>query len=519
MRLVSPHVPSQPEGSLQDAALTAARWVAGARIALEVLAFGAALVLARLIPPAEFGRAVIAITVATVVPSLIGAMFGTPLVRLPETHRRHHEAAAWLALVTAVAIAVLVASTAVPLGRLILDEDAGRLLQLATPALLLSGLAVVPQAMLQRRLDFRQLSRIDVISALVGTAATLALAIAGLDAEALVLGTVIAGAVATALAVAAVWPPLPRWRRAEMREIVRVGVPAGVGSALNLSYRNLDYVIIGARLGAASLGIYWRAFQLGAEYQRKISGVMQRVAFPLYARSRDIDHLRRIRRRIVRTHAAVIFPLLALLIVGAPELVPLLFGDAWEEAVVPTQILAVAGMVAAVVTGMGPVMLALGKTQRLMLLGFANVTVYALIIFLTAPYGLTAVCIGATGAALIVMLTNHHVLLTRGAGIPLRELAQDAGPAFVASAAVVAAGFPLRSSLLAAGVPDVLMLGLLAIMGLPLNALVLRAVSRPTWMDLRLLAKRVFERRRAAASSTAAPPIEVRAASGGLADR
>lgn len=497
--------PEPADQSLQDAALAGARWVAGARVALEVLTFGSALVLARLIPPAEFGRAVIALTMVTVFPMLIGTMFGTPLVRLDEARERHREAAAWLGLVVGAGGAALVAATAMPLGELVLDDSTGRLLQLGSPALLIAGMAVVPQAVLQRRLDFRRLSIIDVAGALAGLGVTLSLAIGGMDAEALVLGTVAGSATGTALTLLAVRPTRPRLRRAEIREIASVGVPAGIGSALALSYRNIDYLIVGARLGAAPLGIYWRAFQLGAEYQRKLTLVMQRVAFPIYARSRDIEHMRRIRRRIVRTHAAVIFPLLALLIVAAPELVPLMFGPPWEAAVLPTQILAVAGMVAAVVTGIGPVMLALGKTRRLMMLGAANVAGYALIIFLTAPLGLTAVCIGATGAALIVLVSNHHFLLTRGAGIPLRELGQDIWAALTASAVLVAAGFPLRLVLLAAGLPDAVMLVILTLIALPLYAFTLRTVSTAAWADIRLLVSRVIGGPRAAPAPAPAP--------------
>jgi O-antigen/teichoic acid export membrane protein len=40
----------------------------------------------------------------------------------------------------------------------------------------------------------------------------------------------------------------------------------------------------------------------------------------------------------------IIFPLLVSLIVVAPELVPLVYGNAWEDAAFPTQVLAFAGM-------------------------------------------------------------------------------------------------------------------------------------------------------------------------------
>ena len=61
--------------------------------------------------------------------------------------------------------------------------------------------------------------------------------------------------------------------------------------------------------------------------------------------------MRRVRGRILRTHALVIFPLLAIYILVAPEFVPLAFGARWAPSVLPSQILAVAGMVFALAGG------------------------------------------------------------------------------------------------------------------------------------------------------------------------
>lgn len=496
------------DGELKEAALSGARWVAAARVVLEIIAFGSALLLARLIPPAEFGRAVIALMVVTIGPMMLGVFFGTLVVQRRDLRAAHVEAAAWLANVGALVAAALVALASVLLAGQIFDDATAELLLLGVPALLIGGLAVVPQSTLQRRLDFRRLGIIDVIAALTGTAVTVALALFGLDAEAIVLGTVTGAAIGTILVMFAARIPRPRWHPPEMREIVRLGFPAGAGVLANLTFRNIDYAIVGARLGPAALGIYWRAFQLGAEYQRKISIVMVRVAFPIYARSEGLEQMRKVRRRIVRAHATVIFPLLALLVVGAPEMVPLLFGSAWEAAVVPTQILSVAGMAAAVTAGMGSVPLALGKTGRLMTLGWINVSAYALVVFLVAPLGLTILSIVVAALSIVVLLVNHYVMLTRAAGIPLKSILDDIGAPLVACLALLMVGFPVRLLLVAAGAPPVAVVVPLAVTGLAAYALALRAVSPDTWSDLKLLGRRVVERRRVTAAPASTAPAE-----------
>ena len=89
----------------------------------------------------------------------------------------------------------------------------------------------------------------------------------GLDASALVLGG-IAGLVAMLMLALVFAPvPLPRWRRDAVRDLLPYGGPAALAAVSWVGFRNGDYAIIGARLGAAQAGFYWRGFQLAVEYQ------------------------------------------------------------------------------------------------------------------------------------------------------------------------------------------------------------------------------------------------------------
>ena len=108
----------------------------------------------------------------------------------------------------------------------------------------------------------------------------------GLDAPALVLGVVAGMAVALVLALAFCPVPLPRWNTGAARDLLPYGGPAALAAVAWTGFRNGDYAIIGARLGAAQAGFYWRGYQLAVEYQRKISTVMTQIAFPVLAAHR-----------------------------------------------------------------------------------------------------------------------------------------------------------------------------------------------------------------------------------------
>lgn len=480
-------------GELREAALAGVRWMTIAKVASEVVLLGSTVVLARLISPADFGLAAIALIVTALATVLTGESFGTPLVQRKEVRSAHVRAAMTMSLTFGAALATLTFLLA-PLADPLFGDGTASLIRLMAPAFLIASVSVVPHALLQRELDFRRLSSIEICHRIGGAAVSMGLAIGGLNAEAILLGSLAGAALSSVLLVFAARPPLPGLDRGAMRDIASFGVPAGLSGLLRAVNRNVDYAIIGARLGAAQVGLYWRAYQFGVEYQSKISSIMMRVALPVYSRAASIEDMRVLRARIVRVHATILFPLLALLIVLAPEGLPWLLGEPWRPAVLPTQILAVGGMTAAVMTGLGPLMLALGKPKALLYWNLCAATAYGLMVYLVAPLGLVEVCVAVVAMRITTLVIAQRVLLQGLAGIPMRSLLHDAGPAVVASVALLGVCFPLTAALVAAGIPTLVLCCLVGAAGTAAYALTLRTLFAATWADVMLLASRVLPR-------------------------
>ena len=138
---------------------------------------------------------------------------------------------------------------------------------------------------------FRRLSEIEVLSTLARVAVCIGLALIGLSGEALVLGVLAGALAATVIAWISAPPPLPRLQRAAARELLGYGVPVSLASISWIGFSNVDYAIIGARLGALQTGFYFRAYTLAVEYQSKVAVVMTQVGFPVLARTRSAAEL------------------------------------------------------------------------------------------------------------------------------------------------------------------------------------------------------------------------------------
>lgn len=196
--------------------------------------------------------------------------------------------------------------------------------------------------------------------------------------------------------------------------------------------------------------------------------------------------------RATRVHAAVIFPLLASLIVLAPILIPFVLGPAWNPSVRPAQFLALAGMIAAILTGYPQVMLAVGRPRALLHFNLAMLVTYAVVVALAAQHGLVTIAIAVVAAYVLILAGVYRFLLQRYVGISVKRLVPELAPAVLGCLVLAAVGEPLRHLLEASSVPAAVTITLAGSAGLLAYCFGLRMVSHATWNDLRVLATRVL---------------------------
>jgi lipopolysaccharide exporter len=503
----APSTDARSRGELTSAAVTGARWITLARILAEVVLAASLVVLAHLIPPSAFGRYAIVVFMQELSVGVIGG-FGQALVQRPSVSDEHLRAGFALVLLVQTALTVLTWLVLVPLlFAPVFGHQTAQLILLSTPNFVLAALMTVPQAVLQRRLDFRRLGQIQVASTLAGVGVSVTLAVAfDMDAEALVLGTVGASLASTLVAVLSARPPLPRLRRSAVRDLTGYGLPASVAAISWAGFRNVDYAIVGARLGAASAGIYCRAFQLAVEYQKKISVIVYQIAFPVLARAATEEDMLALRLRMVRLLTLLVFPLLAGLIALAPVAVPFVFGPDWDEAVRPTQILAIAGASTLVIDAVGATLMATGRARAMLGYGWAHFVVYAAVVLAVSSHGIVAVAIAAAGVHLLFLVVAYGVLLHGRLDEVLRRLWDDVAPALVASSSLLVVAFVARAALDSAHLPDGVVIVIVGAACLPPYLLTIRVFFPAVWRENAPLVARMLPprlRRRPAAAAVA----------------
>ena len=132
------------------------------------------------------------------------------------------------------------------------------------------------------------------------------------------------------------------------------------------AYMNADKLIVGKMLGARAVGIYDVSRSLASLPTTQISGLVSSIASPIFSSLQtNLAQLRAVHLRLTRGVAYLTFPLLAGIAVLANELVQVLLGDKWGEAVFPLQALCLSEAVAAVANLQAQLLISTGRARQL----------------------------------------------------------------------------------------------------------------------------------------------------------
>jgi O-antigen/teichoic acid export membrane protein len=308
---------------------------------LRILTFLGTLVLARILVPSDFGVYAIVSFVVSVWALLGDFGLGAALVQQEEEPTARQLATAWTAQ-QAIALAAVTAIwlTAPALTALVpgLPGDAPWMLRILSLGLLFSSLRTLPSVMMERELHFGPLAAAEIAQQAVYYAVAIGLAVAEFRAWSFILAGV-AQLATGALVVNLVWRRRPTL--ALDRDCLRGLLGFGFGFQLSIivvALRDTPLpAMAGFVLGTASAGLLQFATRMGATVA-SVDEIVARIAFPAFSRlqGRADDQARALSAATMLT-ALFMVPFQCLLAALAPILVPLVFGDRWQPAVLPLQ--------------------------------------------------------------------------------------------------------------------------------------------------------------------------------------
>lgn len=458
---------------LRQSAARGVFWGASSQGLRQVIQLGVTAVLARFVLPEQFGlMGMASVTIAAAAPFNDMGM-GAALVQRRHLQPRHVSAVFWSQFAAGMATAAAMALAAPWIAGFFRRDDLVPLVRVLSLNLPIAAMASAPQALLLRGLRFRSLALLETTVLGVAGGVAAVLAVTGWGVWSLVAQSLVSSVVtAIAALVLAGFNPLSRVARpafGDLRDLAGFSGPLAGYQALNFVARNIDDILIGRFLGASALGYYSMAYRVMMYPLQKVSGVVERVSFPAFSSiQEDRDRIRSGYIKATQYIALVTFPMMAVVMVTAPEFTHVLFGPAWAPAAPLIMILSFAGLAGSIGTTVGNIFLVCGRSDLIFKWGiFASLCSLAAIT-IGLVWGLLGVAVCYTFTALVLWPLSHAVA-NRLINLPLGTFYRSLVPPAVLAAVIAVlitllrfawapldpshqAGFLLVCGLIAAGV-------------------------------------------------------------------
>jgi len=341
-------------------------WMLSARMLMRVSGLINVMILARLLPPADFG--VVGLTAA-----LIGAFeamsdlsMNTAIVRHPNPKRKHYDTAFTLGFLRALLIAALAMLCADPLAEFYGDDRLRYVAWALAAQSIIFGFTNIGTADFQRDFTFGKDFAYIASRKLGGSIASIGFALTiWPDYRALVAGLVI-GSIASVAASYILHPMRPRFGFGAFKELFGFSKWMLATNLLDFVHRRCDSLIIGKTVGLAPLGIHALAMELANLVADDFAQPLRRATMPGFAKLQD--SLQELRSQFAAAYGAsmmIAVPFaLGVALVAEPG-IRLAFGPDWSAAVPPLRILCLYGLLGASFQFCWPLLVSMGQPRRL----------------------------------------------------------------------------------------------------------------------------------------------------------
>lgn len=348
--------------SLRSQALSGFRWTASVRLASQLITWGITLAVIRLLTPADYGLLAMATVFVSFLSMFSELGLGAAVVQKADVDEPLLRRVFGVILVIHFSLAALLVLAAPLIAGFYDEPRVIPVIRALSLQFVLAGFAVIPDAQLQRKMEFRNRSLLDLCNAVLASLTTLSLALAGAGVWALVVGSLISQLGKT---VGLNWlSPFSRWpdfSLTGMRSLLRFGGSFTAIQVFWMFLSQIDILICAKWLGNEILGIYSVAMHLASLPSQRLSGLVNQVAFPTFSRMQHDLH--KVGENVLmgtRVLSFFAFPVLWGMSSIAPEIVQVILGAKWAASTVPLQVLAliiplrmVANFVATAIQGVG----------------------------------------------------------------------------------------------------------------------------------------------------------------------
>ena len=396
--------------SLKDKTVKGVIWSSIDRFSAQGIQFVFSILIARLLLPEDYGVIAMLNIFLAVSQTFIESGFASALIRKIDRTEVDFSTVFFFNIVVAALLYILLWCCSPYIAKFYEIPELERITKIVSLNLIVYSLSVVQRSKLSIDIDFKSGAKISIISTLISGLIAWALAYYGYGVWALVVQSLVSGIIKTILLWYYVtWLPQIVFSWKSFKELFSFGSKLLASGLLDTLYNNVYTLIIGKVCSPSTLGVYTKANSLAQFPSSNITGVLQGVTFPVLSTiQNEAGRLSDAYKRFLRLSAFIVFPLMIGLSAVANPLIRIMLTDKWDGAIYLLQIICFSMMWYPIHAINLNIIQVKGRSDYFLKLEIIKKVQGVLILCITVPLGVVAMCYGSVVSSLISLIWNTH---------------------------------------------------------------------------------------------------------------
>ena len=321
-------------------------WTALQKYSTMFISFISGIILARLLTPYDYGCIGMLSIFMLLAEAFIDGGFGSALIQKKNPTKEDYSTIFWFNIGMSVLMYIVLYLSAPAIARFYDIPLLCNVMRVQGLVLFIYALNIIQRNQLRKKLNFRVLSIIAIITSITSLIVTIIMAYMGFGVWALVAQNLfVAGIPALVFWFYVKWRPTWTFSWQSFRELFSFGFYMFLTILLNRFGSQIQGLLIGRFYNASTMGYYSKAYGTEKLASTSISQVMTQVTYPLYAEVQDnMEVLSNMIKRLTMTLSYITFPLMFVLLLCAKPLFLILYSDRWIQSVPYFQVLCIAGL-------------------------------------------------------------------------------------------------------------------------------------------------------------------------------
>ena len=398
------------EQRLKDKTVKGVIWSSVERFSVQGVQFLVMLVIARLLDPKDFGLVGMLAIFLAVAQSLIDSGFSQALIRKQNRTEVDNSTVFYFNIIVSAILYLILYAIAPWVAGFYNESQLCSLMRVLCLIIIINSFAVVQRALYTASINFKTQAKASFIAAIISGVVGVWLAYNGYGVWTLVWQQLLNAGVNTLLLwVYSNW--YPRWQYSwkSFRQLFSFGSKLLVSGLIDTLFTNIYLLVIGKIFSASSLGFYTQADRFTKLPSSNITGILQRVTYPVLCSIQDDDNrLREDYRKLLRLSAFIIFPMMCLLAGIAYPLVDLLLGEKWRFAatlIIPLSFTMMWYPIHAINLNLLQVK---GRSDLFLRLEIIKKIIGVSVLVLSIPLGLLFMCYAEIVTSIICLIINTY---------------------------------------------------------------------------------------------------------------